>query len=148
MEAQERTPLRVLVLCTGNSCRSQMAEAFLRREGGDRLHVASAGSAPHGVHPLTIEVMAEVGVDLRDARSTHLDAFRGQPWDYVITVCDSAAERCPLFPGPAQRLHWPFDDPPAAPEAIRRQTFRRVRDQIEARVRDWLATLPAEGTAP
>ncbi|MBA3532820.1 MAG: arsenate reductase ArsC, partial [Ardenticatenales bacterium] len=92
-------PLRVLVLCTGNSCRSQMMEFFLRRHGGARVEVASAGSEPHGVNPLTIQVMQEVGIDLSAARSKHLNEFIGQPWDYVITVCDNAAEQCPIFPG-------------------------------------------------
>ncbi len=136
-----QAPLRILVLCTGNSARSVMTEGFLRQHGGDALHVQSAGSAPKGIHPLTIEVMAEAGVELSAARSKHLNEFLGESWDYVITVCDSAAQSCPVFPGPARRLHWPFDDPPAAPEAQRLATFRRVRDEIDATVTHWLATL-------
>ncbi len=134
--------LRILVLCTGNSARSIMAEAFLKRYGGERVHVASAGSEPRGIHPLTVQVMAEVGIDLSQARSQSYSDFLAEPWDYVITVCDNAASSCPLFPGPATRLHWPFDDPPAAPEALRRETFRRVRDEIAQRAEGWLAGHP------
>jgi arsenate reductase len=137
---------RVLVLCTHNSARSQMAEGFLRALAGDRLDVASAGTEATGVHPLAIRAMDERAIDLRGHTSKTLDRFRAEPWDYVITVCDAASERCPLFPGRAQRLHWSFDDPSAAPgnEAERLAAFRRVRDAIEARLRAWLAeTAPA-----
>jgi arsenate reductase len=132
--------IRVLVLCTHNSARSQMAEGFLRALAGDRVEVASAGTEATRVHPLAIRAMDEVGIDLRGHASKTLDRFRSQPWDHVITVCDSAAERCPLFPGPARRLHWSFEDPSAVQgtEEERLAAFRRVRDQIQARLRQWL----------
>jgi arsenate reductase len=131
---------RVLFLCTHNSARSQMAEGFLRALGGDRLDVESAGTEATRVHPLAIRVMDEVGIDLRAHTSKTLDRFLDERWDYVITVCDSANERCPLFPGAATRLHWSFDDPSAVTgaEAERLAGFRRVRDEIRARLREWL----------
>ena len=134
-------PTRVLVLCTHNSARSQMAEGFLRALGGDRFVVASAGTVATAVHPLATRVMEEVGVDLRGHTSKPLDVFLGDPWDYVITVCDQAAERCPLFPGRARRVHWSFEDPSAATgsETDRLAVFRRVRDAIGERLRAWLA---------
>ncbi|HEU4370770.1 MAG TPA: arsenate reductase ArsC [Methylomirabilota bacterium] len=118
-----------------------MAEGFLRALAGDRLEVASAGTEATRVHPLAIRAMDEVGVDLRGHASKTLDRFLGEPWDHVITVCDQAAERCPLFPGPARRLHWSLEDPSAVTgdEAERLGAFRRVRDQIAERVRTWLA---------
>ncbi|HEY7652344.1 MAG TPA: arsenate reductase ArsC [Methylomirabilota bacterium] len=134
-------PTRVLVLCTHNSARSQMAEGFLRALGGDRLVVASAGTVATAVHPLATQVMEEVGVDLRGHTSKTFDRFLGEPWDYVITVCDQAAERCPVFPGRARRIHWSFEDPSAATgrETDRLAVFRRVRDAIGERLRAWLA---------
>ncbi|MGH7264645.1 MAG: arsenate reductase ArsC [Candidatus Rokuibacteriota bacterium] len=136
---------RVLFLCTHNSARSQMAEGFLRQLAGDRVDVASAGTEATGVHPLAIRAMDEVGIDLRSHTSKTLDAFRAQPWDYVITVCDSANERCPLFPAGAARLHWSFDDPSSVggSEAERLATFRRVRDGIGLRIRQWWPELDA-----
>jgi arsenate reductase len=135
------TRSRVLVLCTHNSARSQMAEAFLRALAGDRLEVASAGTVATAVHPLAIRVMEEIGLDLRGHTSKTLDRFLGEPWDYVITVCDQAGERCPVFPGRAHRIHWSFEDPSAASgsEADRLAVFRRVRDAIGDRLRAWLA---------
>lgn len=134
------TKLRVLFVCTHNSARSQMAEAFLRALAGDRFEVASAGTEATRVHPLAIRAMAEVGIDLRGHASKTLDRFLGEPWDYVITVCDGANERCPVFPAPVKRLHWSFEDPSAArgAEQERLEVFRRVRDAIAARIRDWL----------
>jgi arsenate reductase len=134
-------PTRVLVLCTHNSARSQMAEGFLRALGGDRFVVASTGAVATAVHPLATRVMEEVGVDLRGHTSKPLDVFLGDPWDYVITVCDQAAERCPVFPGRASRIHWSFEDPSAATgsETDRLAVFRRVRDAIGERLRAWLA---------
>jgi arsenate reductase len=131
----------VLFLCTHNSARSQMAEAFLRVQGGDRFDVASAGTEATRVHPLAIRVMDEVGIDLRGQTSKSLDRFLQEPWDYVVTVCDSASERCPVFPGRATRLHWRFDDPSQATgsDAERLQTFRRVRDEIARAISSWLA---------
>jgi arsenate reductase len=132
---------RVLFLCTHNSARSQMAEGFLRARAGERFEVASAGTERTQVNPLAVRAMAEVGVDLSAHTSKTVDRFVAEPWDYVITVCDSASERCPVFPAPTTRLHWSFEDPSAATgtEAARLETFRRVRDQIAARIDDWLA---------
>ena len=134
-------PTRVLVLCTHNSARSQMAEGFLRALGGDRFAVASAGTVATTVNPLATRVMEEVGVDLRSHTSKTFDRFLGEPWDYVITVCDQAAARCPVFPGRARRVHWSFEDPSAATgsETDRLAVFRRVRDAIGERLRAWLA---------
>lgn len=140
---------RVLVLCTHNSARSQMAERLLRELGGDRFEVASAGTVATAVHPLAARVMEEIGLDLRGHSSKTLERYLGERWDYVITVCDQAGERCPLFPGPARRIHWSFEDPSAATgtEADRLATFRRVRDAIRDRLRAWLAEGPAGAAA-
>lgn len=105
------TKLRVLFLCTHNSARSQMAEGLLRALAGERFEVASAGTEATRVHPLAIRAMQEVGIDLSGHTSKTIDVFLGQPWDYVITVCDSANERCPIFPDGTTRIHWSFDDP-------------------------------------
>jgi len=133
---------RVLIVCTHNSARSQMAEGWLRALAGDRFEVASAGTEATRVHPLAVRVMREVGVDLAGHTSKTLDPYLGQPWDYVITVCDRANERCPLFPARPTRIHWSFDDPSRAngTENERLAVFRRVRDEIAARLRAWLAT--------
>jgi thioredoxin type arsenate reductase len=135
------TRARVLFLCTHNSARSQMAEGFLRHLSGETVEVASAGTEATRVHPLAIQTMRDVGIDLSAHSSKTVDTLLGRPWDYVITVCDAANERCPLFPGRTTRLHWSFEDPSQATggEDQRLATFRRVRDQIHARVRDWLA---------
>jgi arsenate reductase (thioredoxin) len=140
---------RVLVLCTHNSARSQMAERLLRDLGRDRFEVASAGTVATAVHPLAGRVMEEIGLDLRGHSSKTLERYLGERWDYVITVCDQAGERCPLFPGPARRIHWSFEDPSAATgsEADRLATFRRVRDAIRDRLRAWLAERPAGSSA-
>jgi arsenate reductase len=131
---------RVLFLCTHNSARSQMAEALLRALAGDRFEVASAGTEATRVHPLAIAAMGEVGVDLRGHMSKTVDGLLGQPWDHVITVCDSANERCPVFPARTHRLHWSFPDPSQATgtDEERLATFRRVRDAIQRRIEDWL----------
>jgi arsenate reductase len=131
---------RVLILCTGNSARSQMAEGLLRVLAGERMEVSSAGSRPSTVNPLAITAMHERGIDISQQRSKHLDEFLTQPFDVVLTVCDNAAASCPVFPGPAQRIHWSFPDPAAAAgdEAERLAVFRQVRDEIEARLREWL----------
>ena len=133
---------RVLFLCTGNSCRSQMAEGFLRSLAGDRFDVASAGTEPVPVNPGAIEAMSEVGIDISDHESKAVKAFLGQHFSYVITVCDRASERCPIFPGAAKRLEWNFPDPAAVtgPELERHRAFRQVRDQIADRIRDFLET--------
>lgn len=134
---------RVLILCTGNTARSQMAEGLLRTLVGDRMVVFSAGTRPSVVNPFAIEVMRERGIDISGHRSKHLDEFRQQPFDFVITVCDSAAETCPVFPGRAQRIHWSFPDPAAVAgsDETRQAAFRQVRDAIEAQLRAWLAGL-------
>jgi arsenate reductase len=129
---------RVLILCTGNSARSQMAEGLLRRMAGDRFEVESAGVEPSRVRPEAVEAMREVGVDISGQRSKSVDEFAGREFDYVITVCDNARERCPVFPGKTERIHWSFDDPAAAggDEAARLSVFRRVRNEIENRLRE------------
>jgi len=131
---------RVLILCTGNSARSQMAEGLLRRDAGNRFEVFSAGTKPSAVRPEAIAVMRELGIDLAGHRSKHVDSFAGQAFDYVLTVCDSAKESCPIFPGPTVRLHHPFEDPGVVTgsEEARLALFRRVRDEI----RDYLRTFP------
>jgi arsenate reductase len=136
---------RVLILCTGNSARSQMAEGLLRALAGDRFEVFSAGSKPSSVNGLAIAVMDERGIDIRSHRSKHLNEYLSQPFDYVITVCDNAAETCPLFPGPARRIHWSFPDPAAVQgtEAKRLASFRQVRDAIETQLKNWLTELAA-----
>ncbi|HJZ49097.1 MAG TPA: arsenate reductase ArsC [Roseiflexaceae bacterium] len=133
----------VLILCTGNSARSQMAEGLLRAIAGDHFEVFSAGSKPSIVNGLAMAVMDERGIDIRSHRSKHLNEYLDQPFDYVITVCDNAAETCPLFPGPARRIHWSFPDPAAVQgsESERLASFRQVRDALEAQLRAWLATL-------
>lgn len=133
MSENPTAPL-VLILCTGNSCRSQMAEAFLRKAAGDALRVASAGSKPSGyVHPLSIEAMKEIDIDISDARSKSLDEFLDQDVETVITVCGNADEACPSFPGQVRRFHWGFEDPAHASGDKEGQMliFRRVRDEIE-----------------
>lgn len=123
----------VLVLCTGNSCRSHMAEGVLRAAAGDILDVQSAGSNPAGhVHPLAVRVMAEIGIDISGHRSKHLNEFLGRPVETVITVCGNADQVCPTFPGQANRHHWGFDDPAKATgtEEEVLACFRRVRDEI------------------
>jgi len=135
------TEQRVLFRCTHNSARSQMAEGFLRALGGDRFEAASAGTEATRVHPLAIRVMNEVGIDIGGHSSKTVDRFLSQPWDCVITVCDNANERCPIFPARTTRLHWSFEDPSAArgPEDERLNVFRRIRDEIAGRIRGWLS---------
>ncbi|HEX8292199.1 MAG TPA: arsenate reductase ArsC [Pyrinomonadaceae bacterium] len=133
------TKRRVLILCTGNSARSQMAEGWLRAMGGGRFEVYSAGTRPSGVRPEAVEAMREVGVDIASHRSKSVDEFAGREFDYVITVCDNAREGCPVFPGRTERVHWSFDDPAAAGGGWdeRLSAFRRVRDEIGERLREW-----------
>lgn len=127
---------RVLILCTGNSARSQMAEGLFRHLAGDTFEVESAGTIASFVRPQAIAVMAEIGIDISGHRSKCLDEFLGEPFDYVITVCDNAAENCPVFPGKATRIHWSFDDPAEAKgsDADKLAAFRRVRDEIRGRL--------------
>ncbi|HEV2116930.1 MAG TPA: arsenate reductase ArsC [Terriglobales bacterium] len=132
---------RVLFLCTGNSCRSQMAEGWLRHLAGDRFDVASAGTRPAGLNPDAVLVMREAGVDIAEHRFRNVSEFLHEPFDFVITVCDSAKEACPYFPGEVQRLHWSFPDPAKATgtHEERLAVFRQVRDHIAARITDFAA---------
>jgi arsenate reductase len=133
----------VLILCTGNSARSQMAEGLLRHDAGDRFEVESAGTKPSQVRPEAIAVMKELGIDISGHRSKSVDEFGLRKFDYVLTVCDNAKESCPIFPGHANRLHRNFEDPAAAggSENERLAVFRRVRDQL----RDYLRHFPPTG---
>src|SRR5512138_1971100 len=124
---------RVLVLCTGNSCRSQMGEGWLRHDLGDRVDVVSAGTRPSYVHPKAIQVMAEAGVDISSHSSKSVESVRALPFDLVVTVCDAAREACPVFPGAKKSVHHTFEDPVHAgsgDDAL--PVFRRVRDEIRA----------------
>lgn len=121
--------MRVLILCTGNSARSQMAEGLLRHDAGDRFEVHSAGTKPGHVRPEAIAVMAELGIDLNSHRSKHVDEFEGQHFDYVLTVCDNARQACPVFPAGTRTIHHSFKDPASL------EDFRLVRDQIRAYLR-------------
>src|SRR5204863_8307608 len=128
---------RVLFLCTGNSARSQMAEGFLRDLAGDRYEVFSAGTHPKGLHPRSVEVMKEIGIDISGHAAKDIHQFQGEQFDYVITVCGRARQECPVFPG-AEPIHWGFDDPAAAPPEKQLRTFRRVRDEVLQRLRLFL----------
>jgi arsenate reductase (thioredoxin) len=131
---------RVLILCTGNSARSQMAEGLLRHDAGERFDVESAGTKASSVRPEAITVMSELGIDISGQRSKNVDEFEGQRFDYVITVCDNARETCPVFFGAAERLHRSFEDPPAqgvGSDEERMAIFRRVRDDLRAYLRDF-----------
>lgn len=133
---------RLLFLCTGNSARSQMAEALLRHYAGDRFEVHSAGLEPKGINPYTVRVMDEFGIDIRSQQSKSVTTYLGRMvFSYVITVCSNAEANCPIFPGYTIRMHWPFDDPAAATgsDDQKMDKFRQVRDQIAARIQDWLA---------
>ena len=138
----EATKKRILILCTGNSARSQMAEGLLRHDAGDRFEIFSAGTSPGRVRPEAIAVMREAGIDISGHRSKSVDEFAGQRFDYVLTVCDNARESCPFFPGNVVTIHQSFEDPAAldASDEERLAVFRRVRD----RLRPYLATFPAE----
>ena len=130
----------ILILCTANSARSQMAEGLLRDLAGEQFEIYSAGSKPSTVNPFAIRAMQQRGLDIRHHHSKHLNQFIDVPFDYVITVCDNAAESCPIFPGPSQRIHWGFPDPAAvegSDEALL-EAFRVVRDAIEQQLRQWL----------
>lgn len=134
---------RVLFLCTGNACRSQMCEGWARRLEGNRIQAWSAGVAPHGLDPRAVQVMAEAGVDISGHTSKHVDTLLHVPFDYVVTVCDRAVESCPVFPAKARRVHRSFQDPPvlargAQSEEEALEPYRRVRDEIRA----FIETLP------
>lgn len=131
---------RLLILCTGNSARSQMAEGLFRHYAGDRFEVFSAGTNPSVVRSEAIAVMNEIGLDISGHRSKSVDEFIGKPLDIVITVCDNANETCPVFPGSVKRMHWPFEDPAAVrgSDNVRKAEFRRVRDQLYSRIMEFL----------
>jgi arsenate reductase len=137
---------RVLILCTGNSARSQMAEGLLREIAGDRFDVASAGVAPSAVRSEAIKAMSEIGIDISDHRSKSVDEFTDQQFDYIITVCENARESCPVFPGSSERIHWSFDDPAAVQgdEQTRLAAFRRVRDEIRKRLDEFANQEPSD----
>jgi arsenate reductase len=141
---------RVLVLCTGNSARSQMAEGLLRHDAGDRFQVDSAGLHPAGVRPEAITVMREIGIDISQQRSKSVTEFEGQPFDVVLTVCDHARERCPVFFGAARLVHQAFADPAAVEgdEEARLAAFRRVRDELRAFLPSLEATPSTSGAEP
>jgi len=130
----------VLFLCTGNSCRSQMAEGLLRHLAGDRFEAASAGTHPAGLNPGAVAVMQEIGINISSHRSKRVDEYKDAWFDYVITVCDRAKETCPIFPASSVQLYWSFEDPAAAVGTIeeRQRVFRRVRDEIAERIRPFI----------
>ena len=132
---------RVLILCTGNSCRSQMAEALWADLGSGQWEAHSAGSKPSGyVHPLAIVAMQELGIDISEYQSKSASEFEQQPFDLVVTVCDNAKEACPVYPHAKQMLHWPFDDPADATgtDEEKLPTFRRVREEIKTKIAEFL----------
>ena len=135
-----REKLQVLILCTANSARSQMAEGLLRHIAGDKIDVFSAGRAPSSVNPFAIRAMRERGIDITSHNSDHLSRYLEREFDYVITVCDSAAESCPAFPGRAERIHWNFPDPAneTRDECAVIQSFIDVRDGLENELSNWL----------
>jgi arsenate reductase (thioredoxin) len=152
---QGRARPRVLFLCTGNSCRSQIAEGWARHLLADVIEPFSAGTSPHGLNPLAVRAMAESGVDIRTQTSKHVDSLSTLPFDLVITVCDSARETCPVLPGAARTLHAPFEDPPRlAAEANARTDdealphYRRIRDEIRAFILTIPAILNPQGATP
>jgi arsenate reductase (thioredoxin) len=130
------TQARILFLCTGNSCRSQIAEALARTLSKDRVQAVSAGTRPQPLHPLAVQVMAEAGVDISGQTSKSVEQFVGQQLDFVITVCDRAKEACPSWPRVREQLHWSIDDPAAATgtDEERMRVFRRVRDELRQRM--------------
>jgi len=135
---------RVLILCTGNSARSQMAEGLLRHDGGEHFEVHSAGTVASLVRPQAIEAMRDIGIDISGHRSKSVDEFLGQEFDYVITVCDNANENCPVFPGKTKRIHWSFDDPAEATgsDAEVLAFFGRVRDEIRKQLKRFIDSVP------
>jgi arsenate reductase len=136
---------KILILCTGNSARSQMGEALLRHLADDSWEVHSAGTKPAGLNPLAVEVMKEAGIDISAQRSKSVAEFDGKKFDFVITVCDSAAESCPVFPNAPKRIHWNLPDPAAA-QGTREEklaAFRDVRQGLQHHLQDWLEQLPS-----
>jgi len=137
---------KVLFLCTGNSVRSQMAEGWLNKLGSRKWKAQSGGVFPSYVHPLAIRVMAEIGIDISQQASKSMHQFLNETFDYIITLCDEAANSCPAFPGQGKRLHWPFEDPAAAigPIEERLVVFRRIRDEIKRKIEELLKSEPSE----
>ena len=135
------TKKKILVLCTGNSCRSQMAEGYLRQFANDRAEIYSAGIETHGVNPVAIEIMKEDSIDISNHTSNNIDEYRNIDFDFVITVCDNAKERCPFFPSKAKKFHQNFPDPAKATgtEEEIKQQFRQVRQQIKAYCKNFVA---------
>jgi len=141
MTKKQTEKLQILFLCTGNSCRSQMAEGWARRLKGDCVEPYSAGIEVHGLDPKAVKVMAEAGVDISSHRSKHLDEVRDINFDYVITVCDDAREHCPVFPGKTRMMHVGFDDPPSLAKKAKTEKealdcYRHVRDQIKEFIKE------------
>ncbi|HEY4227339.1 MAG TPA: arsenate reductase ArsC [Candidatus Limnocylindrales bacterium] len=138
--------IRVIFVCTGNSARSQMAEALLRHDAGDRFDVVSAGVSPRGVHPFTIEALAAVGIDISAAKSKPVGQFLGKRFDYVITLCDRARATCPVFPGGSDTLHWGLDDPAevTGTDAQRRAAFDRTLQEISGRLHAFIPLATAK----
>jgi arsenate reductase len=134
---------RILVLCTGNSCRSQIAEGYLRHFGGDSVEVFSAGVETHGVNPRAVATMKEDGIDISNHTSNNLNEYRHLVFDYILTVCDHASEVCPVFPGNATRVHQNFPDPAKATgsEASIQASFRKVRTQIKQFCQEWIESI-------
>jgi arsenate reductase len=132
--------MRVLFVCTGNSARSIMAEALLRKHGGDAFEVFSAGTEPRGINPLTVRVLEDAGLSTKDLRSKSVTEFLGQEFDYVITVCDNARESCPVFPGSHQSFHWGYDDPAdvTGTDEERLAAFRNVFTQLGLRINEFV----------
>jgi len=138
---------RVLFLCTGNSARSQMAEAFLCKYGGDQFEVHSAGLDPTVINPYTVKVLEEIGIDTSGQYAKSLETYLGKVhFSYLITVCSNAEERCPIFPGMGTRIHWPFEDPAAfqGTDEEKTEKFREIRNQIEEKIKGWIAELKQE----
>jgi len=142
----EHSKQKVLFVCTGNSCRSQMAEGMLRHYGKEKVEVFSAGLEPSYVHPLAIKTMAESGIDITNQHSKTVNEFLGEDFSYVITVCDSAKERCPVFPGEYKAIHWSIEDPASAEgtETERMKDFSRVRQNILERINHFISDLCEE----
>lgn len=140
----------VIIVCTGNSCRSQMAEALWRHAAGDRFEVFSAGTHPSGVHPLARQVIEELGIEMASQFSKNIFAMADRPFDLVITVCDDAKDICPVFPRAARQLHWPFEDPVTSVGSVEKRLplFRRTRDQIHQKIREFLADETAAAVDP
>lgn len=139
----DKRPIRIMFLCTGNSCRSQMAEGLTKALGGDKVEVYSAGLEAHGVNPRAVAVMKEIGIDISKNTSDVIDQKLLQTMDYAVTLCSDAEERCPITPPSVKRLHWSFDDPAKATgsEEEIMAKFREIRDGIAEKVRDFLDSL-------